>query len=71
MYRNQLNVEWDQFKEEVKMRWDALNDEDLDAIENDVQQLADYVEKRYGVSKSEAEKEVAEFNKGWVNRSFQ
>ena len=71
MYRNQFNVQWDEFKEEVKMRWDELRDDDLDMIEDHIEMLSDYIQKRYGVSKEEAEKEVAEFSKGWINRSFQ
>ncbi|MBS7526320.1 hypothetical protein KHM83_06495 [Fusibacter paucivorans] len=71
MNRNQLEIEWDEMKEEVKMRWDELTDNDLDEIEANLESLVGIIEKRCGVSHAEAEKEVNDFSHAWVNRNFQ
>jgi uncharacterized protein YjbJ (UPF0337 family) len=71
MNRNQQEIEWDEMKEEVKMRWDALTEVDLDEIEADLEKLVGIVEKRCGITRAEAEKEVKDFSHAWVNRNFQ
>jgi uncharacterized protein YjbJ (UPF0337 family) len=53
------------------MRWDALTEVDLDEIEADLEKLVGIVEKRCGITRAEAEKEVKDFSHAWVNRNFQ
>jgi uncharacterized protein YjbJ (UPF0337 family) len=53
--------EWKQFKGKVKEQWGKLTDDDLNRIEGRRDQLAGAIEKRYGIEKDEAEKQVMAF----------
>ena len=53
--------EWKQFKGKVKEQWGKLTDDDLNRIQGRRDQLAGAIEKRYGIEKDEAEKQVMAF----------
>src|SRR5262249_2571795 len=53
--------DWKQFKGKVKEQWGKLTDDDLDRIEGRREQLAGTIQKRYGIEKDEAEKQVQAF----------
>jgi uncharacterized protein YjbJ (UPF0337 family) len=53
--------EWKQFRGKVKEQWGKLTDDDLDRIEGKRDQLVGAVQKRYGVAKEEAEKQLRDF----------
>jgi uncharacterized protein YjbJ (UPF0337 family) len=48
----------------VKEQWGKLTDDELDRIEGHRDQLAGAIQKRYGIAKDEAERQVKEFEKG-------
>jgi uncharacterized protein YjbJ (UPF0337 family) len=54
---------WKQFKGNVKQQWTKLTDDQLDAIAGKRATLAGKIQETYGVSKDEAEKQLAEFQK--------
>ena len=53
--------DWKQFQGKVKEQWGKLTDDDLKRIEGRRDQLAGTIQKRYGIEKDEAEKQVAAF----------
>jgi uncharacterized protein YjbJ (UPF0337 family) len=53
--------DWKQFKGKVKEQWGKLTDDDLNRIEGRREQLAGAIQKRYGIEKDEAEKQVMAF----------
>jgi uncharacterized protein YjbJ (UPF0337 family) len=53
--------DWKQFRGKVKEQWGKLTDDDLDRIEGKRDQLVGAVQKRYGVAKEEAEKQLNDF----------
>jgi uncharacterized protein YjbJ (UPF0337 family) len=53
--------DWKQFKGKVKEQWGKLTDEDLTRIEGRRDQLAGAIQKRYGIEKDEADKQVTAF----------
>jgi uncharacterized protein YjbJ (UPF0337 family) len=53
--------EWKQFRGKIKEQWGKLTDDDLDRIEGKRDQLVGAVQKRYGVAKDEAEKQLHDF----------
>jgi uncharacterized protein YjbJ (UPF0337 family) len=53
--------QWKQFRGQVKEQWGKLTDDDLDKIEGKRDQLLGAVQKRYGVARDEAEKQVSKF----------
>jgi uncharacterized protein YjbJ (UPF0337 family) len=56
--------DWKQFKGKVKEQWGKLTDDELDRIEGRRDQLAGTIQKRYGIAKDEAERQLKEFEKG-------
>jgi uncharacterized protein YjbJ (UPF0337 family) len=52
---------WKQFRGKVKERWGDLTDDELDRIEGKRDQLVGAVQKRYGVARDEAERQVQDF----------
>lgn len=61
MNKEQAAGNWDILKGKVKEQWGKLTDDDLTVLEGNRDQLAGHVQKRYGIAKEEAEKQVREF----------
>jgi uncharacterized protein YjbJ (UPF0337 family) len=53
--------DWKQFQGKVKEQWGKLTDEDLNQIQGRREQLAGAIQKRYGIEKDEAERQVHAF----------
>jgi uncharacterized protein YjbJ (UPF0337 family) len=53
--------QWKQFRGQVKEKWGKLTDDDLDRIEGKRDQLLGAVQKRYGIARDEAERQLREF----------
>jgi uncharacterized protein YjbJ (UPF0337 family) len=56
-----MKGQWKQFRGKVKEQWGDLTDDDLDRIEGKRDQLLGAVQKRYGIAKEEAEKQLRRF----------
>jgi uncharacterized protein YjbJ (UPF0337 family) len=56
-----LKGKWLQLKGNVKGKWGALTDDDLDRVSGNVEQLVGVIQERYGYQKQEAQQEVDEF----------
>jgi uncharacterized protein YjbJ (UPF0337 family) len=54
---------WKQFKGNVKQQWGKLTDDHIDVIAGKREHLAGKIQEAYGVSKDEAEKQIADFEK--------
>ena len=59
--------DWRQAKGKLRVRWDRLTDADFDQIGTDRSQLAERIQKNYGVSASDAEQQIVE----WENAQGQ
>jgi uncharacterized protein YjbJ (UPF0337 family) len=53
--------DWKQFQGKVKEQWGKLTDDDLNQIQGRREQLAGAIQKRYGIEKDEAERQVHAF----------
>jgi uncharacterized protein YjbJ (UPF0337 family) len=53
--------DWKRFRGKVKEQWGKLTDDDLDRIEGKRDQLLGAVQKRYGIARDEAERELSNF----------
>ena len=53
--------DWKQFQGKVKEQWGKLTDDDLSQIHGRRDQLAGAIQKRYGIEKDEAERQVHAF----------
>jgi uncharacterized protein YjbJ (UPF0337 family) len=56
-----MKGQWKQFRGQVKEQWGKLTDDDLDRIEGKRDQLLGAVQKRYGIARDEAERQLREF----------
>ena len=54
---------WKQLKGKVKEQWGDLTDDDLDRIAGQRDQLVGKIQKSYGLTREEANKRVAEWEK--------
>ena len=59
MNHDRMEGNWRQFKGKVKEQWGKLTDDDLDVIAGKREQLLGKIQERHGLSKEEAEKQVA------------
>jgi uncharacterized protein YjbJ (UPF0337 family) len=59
MNQERMQGNWRQFKGKVKEQWGKLTDDDLEVIAGKREQLLGKIQERHGISKEEAEKQVA------------
>jgi uncharacterized protein YjbJ (UPF0337 family) len=62
---------WKQFKGKVKEQWGRLTDDNLDLIAGKRDQLAGKLQESYGISKDEAERQLAEFENRYSDYDFE
>lgn len=58
MNKDRMEGNWKQLKGKAKEKWGELTDDELDRIDGKTDQLVGAVQKHYGRSRDEAEKEV-------------
>jgi uncharacterized protein YjbJ (UPF0337 family) len=56
---------WKQFKGNVKEAWGKLTDDELDVVEGKRDQLIGLIQKKYGVARDEAERQVQQFERSY------
>ena len=56
-----MKGEWKQFRGRVKEQWGKLTDDELDVVAGKRDQLAGLIQKKYGIAKDEAERQVDDF----------
>jgi len=61
MNEDTLKGQWMQLKGKVREKWGKLTTDDIDVIQGRAEQLIGRVQERYGIGRSEAEKQVREF----------
>jgi uncharacterized protein YjbJ (UPF0337 family) len=55
---DQVSGNWKQVKGKVQQAWGKLTDDDLDVIQGKQQELVGRIQKRYGITKEEADRQV-------------
>lgn len=58
---DQIKADWKDIKGRARIVWGKLTDDDLEQIRGNKEQLEAAVQKRYGVAKDEAQRQVAEW----------
>jgi uncharacterized protein YjbJ (UPF0337 family) len=64
MNSDTLQGDWRQLKGKVKAQWGRLTDDQIDEVNGNAEVLAGHVQKAYGLSRDEAEKNVDD----WAHR---
>lgn len=65
---NIVEGNWKQFKGKVKTQWGKLTDDQLDVIAGRRIELAGKIQEAYGISRDEADKQIADFEE--LNKDF-
>ncbi len=63
MNKDIIEGNWKELKGKVKANWGKLTDDRLDVIAGRRDELRGEIQKAYGVSRDEAEKQIKEFEK--------
>ncbi len=58
---DRIEGNWKQLKGNAKEQWGKLTDDQLDVINGQRQQMAGKIQELYGVTKQEAEKQIADW----------
>ncbi len=58
---DQIEGNWTQFKGTVQKQWGKLTNDELDVIDGRREELVGRIQKEYGISKEEADKQVDDF----------
>lgn len=58
---DRIEGNWKQFKGNAKEQWGKLTDDQLDVINGQQQQMAGKIQELYGITKQEAEKQIADW----------
>ncbi len=61
---DQIKRNWKQVRDQIKVTWDKLSDDDLTMIAGRREQLTAFLQKRYGFERTLAEKKVDDFAQG-------
>jgi uncharacterized protein YjbJ (UPF0337 family) len=60
-----IQGKWSEMKGDVRKKWGKLTDSDFEAIGGKKDELLGRLQKHYGYSKEEAEREVDEFGRSY------
>lgn len=63
MNKDTIQGDWNVMKGKIKEKWGKLTDDDMDAIDGQRDQLVGHIQKRYGMAKDAAEKQIKEWEK--------
>lgn len=66
MNKDTVKGQTDEFIGAVKKQWADLTDDDLLKVEGDAQKLQGVIQKKYGLAREQAERDVAE----WQSRNM-
>jgi uncharacterized protein YjbJ (UPF0337 family) len=61
MNKDQAAGGWKELKGKIKQQWGKLTDDDLTVLEGSADELSGKIQKRYGIAKEEAEKQIKSF----------
>jgi len=63
MNQEQVSGNWKIVKGKIKEQWGKLTDDDLKVLQGSADQLTGTLERRYGIAKEEAERQVRDFER--------
>ena len=58
---DQIKAEWKEFRGKARVAWGKLTDDDLEQIRGNRDQLVAALQRRYGLAKAEAQRQVSEW----------
>ena len=67
--QNIIEGKWNEVKGEAQKKWGKLTNDDLDVISGNRTKLLGTLQKNYGWTQADAEKQVADFERDWESSS--
>jgi len=61
MNKDQVSGNWKELKGKLKQQWGKLTDDDFTVLEGSADELSGRIQKRYGIAREEAEKQIKTF----------
>lgn len=61
--KDQIQGSWRQFKGKIQEKWGELTDDDLDVIAGKKEQFLGALQKKHGLAREEAEKQLEEWQR--------
>lgn len=61
MNNDRVEGNWKQIKGKIREQWGKLTGDEIDQLQGRSDQLAGFLQERYGVARDEAERQVREF----------
>lgn len=61
MNADQIEGNWKILKGKVKQKWGELTDDEVDRVEGNREELVGIIQRRYGIAREEAERQVREW----------
>jgi len=61
MNKDQVSGNWRELKGKLKQQWGKLTDDDFTVLEGSADELSGRIQKRYGIAREEAEKQIKTF----------
>ncbi|HWL62496.1 MAG TPA: CsbD family protein [Steroidobacteraceae bacterium] len=62
MNRDTIEGSWKEMKGRIKSRWGKLTDDELDRVEGNYDILCGKIQKAYGLSREEVERDLSQLN---------
>ncbi|MDQ2641746.1 MAG: CsbD family protein [Pseudomonadota bacterium] len=62
MNRDTIEGSWKEMKGRIKARWGKLTDDELDRVEGNYDILCGKIQKAYGLSRDEVERDLSQLN---------
>ena len=62
MNRDIIEGNWKQIRGKIKAKWGKLTDNELDAIDGDYEELCGRIQKAYGLSRDQTERDLAQLH---------
>ena len=63
MNKDTLEGDWKMLKGKAKETWGKITDDDFDKIAGKRDQLSGHIQKQYGITKDDAEKQIDDWSK--------
>jgi len=60
---DQMKGDWKNFKGKIREKWGELTDDELDKVQGRREQFEGLLQKKFGVVKEEAKRQIDEFEK--------
>ena len=69
MNGNEIKSNWTEIKEKIKSKWTKFNDNEIEAVKENLDSISDKIQSVYGYAKDRADQEFKEF-KSTISAAF-